>query len=453
MIIPDARRATWSGNVGVPGGITHRTTTPIDVTASPYYAAGNIETTTRDLVEDSDTLEDTLEVADASYFDVHHNITIDVIQVQTVTITHAATGNGTLHVNANGSADALVAVTTGESINDIATAIRAETFIGSVTGGSGAVITFTATTVGRKPDNYCVDFDLTSGVTATAENTVLGAFSTVITAKSGTTLTIADNSPSTVTASTVLHDDTAAIQAAYDAVTADDVLYIPGSDNVAGSAPSKGTYNVRGLSSTNGYEYTVRGDAPGETILRLTAQSGVMFSVGASPSNDAGPTQSVTAGMTKGSTEFTVADTSGFYVGRTIEFTPVIPVWSHNLGGQPRTNRNLVVSFMLESKTSTTLTFSPPCPFDYTGMDPKVTGFNPANAGIPATTGVGFEDLTIDMNSKGFTAIYWKNCYAGWIKNVEIHDMHSRTVYFDNCSRMEIRRCWVHDHDPGGARR
>ena len=58
--------------------------------------------------------------------------------------------------------------------------------------------------------------------------------------------------------------------------------------------------------------------------------------------------------------------------------------------------------FKVRSKTATTITFDPPCPFDFSGMNPIAI-----SPGIGATTiqGVGYESFTIDMST--VTANVW----------------------------------------------
>ena len=47
-----------------------------------------------------------------------------------------------------------------------------------------------------------------------------------------------------------------------------------------------------------------------------------------------------------------------------------MPTWAHNLGGFPDTMRTMGGMFKVRSKTATTITFDPPCPFDFSGMNP-----------------------------------------------------------------------------------
>ena len=84
------------------------------------------------------------------------------------------------------------------------------------------------------------------------------------------------------------------------------------------------------------------------------------------------------------------------------KISPATPTWAHNLGGFPDTNRNMGGVFKVRSKTATTITFDPPCPFDFSGMSPMAI-----SPGIGATTiqGVGYESFTIDMSA--VTANVW----------------------------------------------
>ena len=194
--------------------------------------------------------------------------------------------------------------------------------------------------------------------------------------------------------------------------------------------------------------FTLRGAGMGVTTITGGTDSGAFFALGNTGSNDLGATQAITSGATKGSATVSVADTKGFYVGQPMNIQPATPVWAHNLGGFPDTVKNINVTVKLLSKTSTKLTFEPPCPFDFSGMSPIVSGFNPIVPDKVVTVeGIGLEDLTFDMShGPMFCAIQWQNAWGCWMKNLEFKNMYSRTRFTRaNFSRGEVQRsCWAH---------
>jgi hypothetical protein len=119
-----------------------------------------------------------------------------------------------------------------------------------------------------------------------------------------------------------------------------------------------------------------------------------------------------------------------------------MPIWSHNLGGNPDSDLNMRITFKIISKTSTTVTFDPPCPFDFTGLNPKATVF----AGSPYTfiQGIGIEDLTIDLSSSQIAwAIEFDTAYGCWVKNAEITGAYSRQMLFYQSVSGEVRHCYT----------
>src|SRR5262249_43699966 len=154
--------------------------------------------------------------------------------------------------------------------------------------------------------------------------------------------------------------------------------------------------------------FTLRGAGQGQTILRVTTNVTPISSRGLSPwpPPDSGP--SITAGATRGSNTIAVSSTSDFAVNGLFSVRPATPQWAHNLDGFPDTNRNMGGVFKVRSKTATTITFDPPCPFDFSGMRPIAV----ANGAV-TMQGVGYESLTMDMSS--VTANVWSiGMEAAW---------------------------------------
>lgn len=150
-----------------------------------------------------------------------------VAEVASLLVTAAATATANCTVTLNGVAKT-VALVSGDTTTGVATKIRAATFAGWTTGGTGTTVTFTSTTTGIKTDaTYSAG---TTGATGTMTTTTQGIADQITTVSSvaGLVVNIADNATRTITAGTILHDDTVAIQAAIDSLgTIGGIVAIP----------------------------------------------------------------------------------------------------------------------------------------------------------------------------------------------------------------------------------
>src|ERR1700722_7199327 len=142
-----------------------------------------------------------------------------------------------------------------------------------------------------------------------------------------------------------------------DSCPAGQVVYIPA-----------GRFRVGRIVHTgnNKNNRTVRGAGMGKTIL-FPSNNNQIYTVGDEewppPDQNSNNWIPITSGATKGSNTITVADASAFVVGAPLGISPnVLPTWAHNLGGFPDTLRTMRIYFKIRSKTSTTVTFDPPCP-------------------------------------------------------------------------------------------
>ena len=101
--------------------------------------------------------------------------TNNIYEVASLTITAAATATGTVTITLNGTAFN-VSVTTGDSTTTIATNIRGTAMSGWTLGGSGSIITFTATSYENKTDaTYSA---ASTGATGTMATTSQGSSAT-----------------------------------------------------------------------------------------------------------------------------------------------------------------------------------------------------------------------------------------------------------------------------------
>src|SRR5882762_2507230 len=164
--------------------------------------------------------------------------------------------------------------------------------------------------------------------------------------------------------------------------------------------------------------FTLRGAGQGQTILHITTNNVPIYSSGVEPWPPQTTGPAITAGATKGSNTITVSGTSAFIVDALFTISPATPTWAHNLGGFPDTNRYMGGMFKVRSKTATMITFDPPCPFDFSAMNPIAIPW-PGN--FPAVQGVGYESFTVELaDSTAGWAIELDNAWGCWIYDVEV---------------------------------
>jgi hypothetical protein len=241
-----------------------------------------------------------------------------------------------------------------------------------------------------------------------------------------------------------------AFAAALAASSEGDVIYFP-----AGTFRFNGTFGT-GIRVHN---RTIRGAGMDVTFIDSRASNAVV-SIGTG-SNWNYPTSgnTITAGLSKGSTNLTMADTSAFTPGELIliEFENLtddnlikdsstrkgaVPVVS--VSGFPNMRRQLT---RITGKTSNSLSIFPaiyhaPVP----GLSARVTH------SYWYTIGMGVEDLTIlNKDNTATFAIVFNDCYGSWIKNVKSLNTSNYHVMFNSCLQSEIRGCHFSDRKTGGT--
>jgi len=188
--------------------------------------------------------------------------------------------------------------------------------------------------------------------------------------------------------------------------------------------------------------FTLRGAGQGQTILHVTVNNPPIYSSGIPPWPPPTDGPTITDGATKGSNTITVSDTSDFTPDVLFYIRPATPIWAHNLGGFPDMLRNISYISKVRSKTATTITFDPPLPFDFSGMNPIAI-----SPGIGATTiqGVGYESFTIDMSevTANVWSIQFQMAWGCWIKDVEFKNNAGRIIFVTDASRCEVRRSYT----------
>jgi hypothetical protein len=234
-------------------------------------------------------------------------------------------------------------------------------------------------------------------------------------------------------------DCSSIIQDAINKCPKDQVVYIP-----------EGTYKFAGTIGTfKKNNYTLRGAGQGKTILKQTGGANISIRGDTPwPPPDNSSWIPISAGATKGSNTITVADTAKFAPEMMMAIGPsALPTWAHNLGNVSDTQRTLGVTFKVRSKTATTVTFDPPCPFDFSAMTPMAVSF-----GGSLAQGVGLESFTVQVapGSTIQSVLYFESVYGCWVKDVELYNAYSRQMYFYNAVRCEVRRCYTHDVQAAG---
>lgn len=186
--------------------------------------------------------------------------------------------------------------------------------------------------------------------------------------------------------------------------------------------------------------FTLRGAGQGQTILHVTINSVPIYSSGLMPWPPPSTGPAITAGATRGSKAITVSDTSAFAPDMLFSIRPATPTWAHNLGGFPDTLRTMGGIFKVRGKTATTIKFDPPCPFDFSGMNPIAIA-----SGATTIQGVGYESFTIDMSevTANVWSIQFQSAWGCWIKDIEFKNNAGRIIFMTNVARCEVRESYT----------
>ena len=214
-----------------------------------------------------------------------------------------------------------------------------------------------------------------------------------------------------------------------------------------------GTYVLsNGLNLAN--NVTLRGAT--NTVL-VAASTGPVISHTASDNGvnygDPSGGQIVTGGLLKGSTNITVASTSGFGAGRLINLSRA---WWGNVSSNDQYDLPVIVNvngydthsfqgwpeqqmLMTTGVGSTNIFFWPPLYFDMTG---RVCVVN--SALMPPPQFAGIEDLSINCSNvdDSYVIELWE-AYGDWIKNVHIMQGDGYVVSLLGCLQCEIRDSFV----------
>lgn len=225
------------------------------------------------------------------------------------------------------------------------------------------------------------------------------------------------------------NDASGAIQAGINAATSGDVVYLPA-----------GVYLcTKPLSTGYKSDITLRGSGE-STVIKSTVGGSCFLQVGGgSDYNWSWPATgtTITGGLSKGSTQITIADTSAFSVGKLIQVSidndPTIPVIS--VFGYQGLRRQMC---RVTAKTGTTLSIFPALYGDYSSVRAIV------HIAQFQANRVGIESLQIDMS--GATApfsIWLEQAYACWVKDVRVRYSANYHIFLNDSLNCEVRRCYL----------
>ncbi len=236
-------------------------------------------------------------------------------------------------------------------------------------------------------------------------------------------------------------DVKSAVVAALSAAVTGDVLYFPA-----------GTFLFKGGFIYSGYKdnITIRGAGPRATLFRLsTTQPIFIFNDPGTPNGTY--SQEVTGAKTKGTSVLTVADATGYEVGRRALITyeneddsaritsGANPVWTS--AGFPNIRSNLVI---VKEVTATTIKIDPPLVTDSTYLKTHI-GTHPG--GIQGSDGWGFEDFSVSFDSANHPSRFASiGASTGtWFYNIHFKDFSRRSsngscIGMGLCYKCEIRK-------------
>ncbi len=203
-----------------------------------------------------------------------------------------------------------------------------------------------------------------------------------------------------------------------------------------------GTYRLdKSIDRATASNVTIRGAGPGKTILKANKAGMRMMWLG----NGDRPTTGVpiTSGATKGSTTVTVADTAAVKVGGFVRFEQNNPRYVISAGSPTTDTKVMGVIARVTAKTGTTVTVSPPLPFDLVAAPTLI-----AYGNLPMVSS-GIEDLTFDATG-ALAALQWEHAWGCWVKNVEVKNSPSRQMILVAFVNGEVRQGYFHDVVGGG---
>jgi hypothetical protein len=228
------------------------------------------------------------------------------------------------------------------------------------------------------------------------------------------------------------------IQAAISSAPADTFVFIP-----AGTWRLDATLSIGPSDS----RVTVRGVGEG-TVMAPRGQAGAFFVGSSSDWQWAHPAagNTVLSGLTKGSTQISVSDTTPFSVGAIAQLKfenenaverPIISV-----AGFPYLRKQFV---RIVGKSASTLSFYPALYNNYSGSA------RVAVAQLQVDL-AGIEDMRIEAaNSTATFVVFFEQTFGSWIKNVRVRQGKNYNVFFNDSLQCELRGSYLDELNHGGT--
>lgn len=161
--------------------------------------------------------------------------------------------------------------------------------------------------------------------------------------------------------------------------------------------------------------------------------------------------QLVTSGLTKGSTNIGVADTSSFTVGKLCliaQFSSTNQTDNPLIVGTGGTNNQsgylYRVIALVKAKTANSITIWPPLYGDMSARNARIktAAFQQSHHGV--------EDMTI-LLSNAQVGIAFGGTYCAWIRGVRIKNALNYSISLYDSVNVEVRDCFLDDQDHNGS--
>lgn len=237
-------------------------------------------------------------------------------------------------------------------------------------------------------------------------------------------------------------DVTAALQALLNDCPSGQYLYCPA-----------GTYRVDGqlTFNTTNQGVVLKGDGD-STVFESSSNVCMSISCGDNIGPPSGSTLAdtvVTAGLTKGSTQITIVDGSGYTAGRlmriSVENDPDLPTAS--VAGYDFQTGQVV---KITGRVGNVIDFVPGLYSDYGGGSLIVRALTTENGFF--LDGVGLEDFRLNSNSAG-VGLNFESVTGCWVKGVRVRQIVNYPISFQTCAFCEVRESFVDDLIGAGSNR
>jgi hypothetical protein len=197
-------------------------------------------------------------------------------------------------------------------------------------------------------------------------------------------------------------------------------------------------YFTNGLQAGGGKSHIIfRGDGT-NTIINTTNAAGFLYAGSASDYDWRYPsaTNWITGGLSKGSTNLSLANTTDFATGRLARIIVVSDTNIPVTGVTGTADGLQQQAVWITAKTSSNVTIWPPL----------YGGYGAARLALARqqATWIGVEDMVINAtNSTAQHPFYWEQTYACWMKGVRVRYSYNYNVFWYDSAFVEMRECYL----------